>query len=92
MSGMPDPAILVGLDGEPPVYVNAAVAATEADAVAYAKRSSELPGDVDPTRVAAVFMRELDPIACKIRGVDHPWWVECTLRAKRPVAFFRIDE
>lgn len=84
------PTILLGQDGEPPLYVNASFAANPAEAVAFARDQGEHVDDV-ADEVTRVLMRELDPIACKVRGVDHPWWVECTARAKRPVVFWRID-
>jgi hypothetical protein len=36
-------------------------------------------------------MRPLDPIACKIRGVEEGWWDECTAKSKNAVEFWRID-
>lgn len=87
------PSVLCGIDGEPPVYVSHVAAATAEDAVAYAVRSGELrePEPGESYEIRSVLMRELDPIACKIRGVDDGWWVECTPRAKRPVPFWRIE-
>lgn len=89
------PAVLCGIDGEPPTYVSARVADTADGAVAYATRSGEvadLPAGEKPYPVRRVLMRELDPIACKIRGVDDGWWVECTSRAKNAEPFWRIDD
>jgi hypothetical protein len=86
------PTVLCGLDGEPPTYVSAAVAETADDAVAYAVDSGEI--SEPPTggyEVRRVLLRELDPIACKIRGVDDGWWVECTARSKKAAPFWRID-
>jgi hypothetical protein len=88
------PTILLGQDGEPPLYVNGLCAATPQEAVAFARDQGE---DVDEGIVVAdqvtrVLMRELDEIACKIRGVERPWWVECSARSKKAVAFWRIDD
>lgn len=69
------PTVLCGIDGEPPTYVSHMVAATAKDAVAYAQDSGEVAEDDDDYEVRAVLMRELDPIACKIRGVEDGWWV-----------------
>lgn len=87
------PTILVGQDGESPVYVNRSCAVTPQDAVAFARDQGEyIAGEiVVADEVKPVLMRELDEIACKIRGLEHPWWVECTARAKNALAFWRID-
>jgi len=83
------PEILRGIDGAPPVYVSAAGLNTPEAAIAYVYGLGELDDpNVSATRV---LMRELDPIACKIRGVDEGRWVECTPRAKQARAFWRID-
>jgi hypothetical protein len=86
------PSILLGEDGDPPVYVNGLCAATPEDAVAFARDHGEYIDEeiVVATQVTRVLMRELDEIACKIRGVEHPWWVECSARSKKAVAFWRI--
>lgn len=87
------PSVLCGIDGEPLVFVSAAVADTPEAAVAYAVQSGDLPegdpGEMYP--VAQILMRELDPIACKIRGYEEGWWVECTPRAKKAHPFWRIE-
>jgi hypothetical protein len=85
------PTILVGRDGEPPLYVNRSCAVTSQDAVAFARDQGGYTETVVADEVKPVLMRELDEIACKIRGLEHPWWVECTARAKNAVAFWRID-
>lgn len=84
------PEILCGVDGEPPIFVSETVAETPDDAIAYAVSSGEL---VDPLGcpVSRVLMRELDPIACKIRGYEEGWWVVCTSRSKKAHPFWRID-
>jgi hypothetical protein len=87
------PTELSGIDGEGPVYVLASRAATAEEAIARAVESGlmaepEAGEEYEPRRV---LMRELDPIACRIRGVDEGWWDECTARAKNPVEFWRID-
>lgn len=84
------PTLLRGFDGEPPTYVSAIVADTAEAAVTFAQSSGELPPD-DVYEAKRVLMRELDPIACKIRGVDEGSWVECTSRARRAQPFWRID-
>lgn len=85
------PSILLGQDGEPPMYVNGCCAATPEDAIAFA-RDQGIVEDIDAaTQVSPVLMRELDEIACKIRGVEHPWWIECSARSKKAVPFWRID-
>jgi hypothetical protein len=86
------PTVLRGIDGEPPIYVSAAVAGTPDGAVAYAVELGELAEPPVPGyEVRHVLMRELDPIACKVRGVDEGWWVECTARAKKAAPFWRIE-
>lgn len=87
------PSILLGQDGEPPLYVNGLCAATPAEAVAFARDQGEYIDEeiVVAEAVSRVLMRELDAIACKVRGVDYPWWVECSARSKKAVAFWRID-
>jgi|SRR5277367_3998281 len=87
------PSILWGQEGEPPLYVNGSCATTPAEAVAFAREQGAYvdEGIVIADEVSRVLMRELDEIACKVRGVDHPWWVECTARSKKAVAFWRID-
>lgn len=85
------PTIRRGVDGEGPVYVSARVAGTGAEAVAFAIADGEIPRDYEDADTAHVLMRELDETACKIRGLDWPWWVECTTRARNPVPFWRID-
>jgi hypothetical protein len=86
------PTILRGIDGEPPTFVSALVAETAAAAIRYAQASGDLrEDDILAFDAEKVLMRELDPIACKIMGVDHPWWVECTPRARNPLSFWRID-
>jgi hypothetical protein len=88
------PTILCGMDGEPPTYVSRAVAATADEALAYAVRSGEVAGPPagETYEVTPVLMRELDPVACKIRGVEDGWWVECTPRSKKAAPFWRIDD
>lgn len=83
------PSILTGIDGEPPVYVSTRVAKTSEAARVYAVERGELPADENPD-ISRVLMRELDPIACKIRGVEDGWWVECTARSKRAESFWRL--
>lgn len=86
------PTILTSEDGEGPVYVLAREAAATAEAaIAFAISQGELHDEHRHDLVTQILMRELDPIACKIRGVDEGYWVECTRRAKAPVAFWRID-
>lgn len=87
------PTVLTGVDGEPPTYVLASRAADEAAAIACAVADGVIaePEPDETPDVRRVLMRELDPIACKIRGVDDGWWDECTARAKNPVEYWRID-
>lgn len=86
------PTVLRGVDGEPPTFVSVVVADTAEAALAYAQASGDLPGgDDEPYEIERVLMRELDPIACKARGLEHPWWVECTTRAKNPLPYWKID-
>lgn len=85
------PTILADEDGEGPVFVLRREAATAEDAVVFAIRNGELNSDDVPDQIGIVLMRELDPIACKIRGVEDGYWVQCTKRAKAPVQFWRID-
>lgn len=85
-----EPEILRGEDGEPPTFVSCAVATTPAEAVAYAVANDAAAEDTDPAWVVRVLMRELDPIACRARGYEEGWWIECTARAKTGRSFWRI--
>lgn len=85
------PMILSGVDGEPPHYVAVKVAATAADALAFAVAEGSI-NEPEGWSVERVRMRELDAVACQIRGVDHPWWVECTKRARRPLEFWKLSD
>lgn len=89
----PTPTILLGRDGEPPLYVNGLCAATPAEAVAFARGQGEHIDEeiVVADAVSRVLMRELDEIACRVRGLEDPWWIECTARSKKAMAFWRID-
>lgn len=93
MSATYVPSVLCGQDGEPPVYVSTIVADTGEAAIVYAIGSGELPepeGD-ESYPVRRVLMRELDPIACRARGYEEGWWVECTDRARHACPFWRIE-
>jgi hypothetical protein len=91
MSADQEPTILLGQDGDGPMYVLKRLAATPADALAFALDQGEGVDDCPESAVSAVLMRPLDPIACKIRGVEDGWWDECTARAKNATEFWRID-
>jgi hypothetical protein len=84
------PDFLTGQDGEPPYFVNTRLAPTEE--VARAQLEREGYGASDGYEASRVLMRELDPIACKIRGVEDGYWAICTKRARNPVEFWRLDE
>lgn len=86
-----EPTILLGRDGEPPMYVLKRLASTPSDAIAFALDQGEGVADCPESAVTVVLMKPLDPVACRIRGVDEGWWVECTARAKNATEFWRID-
>lgn len=87
------PTILTGVDGELPAFVSVAVAATSEIALDFAgsEQGGWVLGEGEEYEVTRVLMRELDPIACKVRGYDEGWWVECTARSKKARPFWKID-
>lgn len=83
------PTYVCGEDGDEPIYISHAHAPTEEDAVRVLMGLGY--DDAALAGVKPCLMRPLDRIAMKIRGVGdyNEWWVECTPRSKRAVAFWR---
>jgi hypothetical protein len=75
-------------------WVSHEIAPTKADAIAYAYSHGAVDAD-SPLSATDVLMRLQSEIEAKINGGDddgNPQWVQCTKRARRPVAYWRVEK
>lgn len=60
------------------------------DAIRVALREDYLGRSEAGVRAVPILMRLVSEVEAKINGNETPFWVECTKRAKAPVAYWKV--